>query len=511
MLKTNTIFLFHSWAATILCFLFVSCSFGSLRANRLEEHLLFLMPDTNELGQLAERQAVKQAIDQLIAELRAEKVSRKNTSQQILYLAERLERNFQRHYRPTATLADFFQHGQYSDASLAIIQALLLEELALPYVILINHWQPTVLADPAKSKISLHSPLTAQVKGIDQKKFQSEYLELLNLTLVSARRPSSAAETDSLFQQYYYAVKQPITLAQLTAFWHYQAALLAYEEARFDAVIRSLGQAKQRDQRLAFDALEQATYLQLSERNKGSEQLLFYFFEMWDKDPNNPYLPATLLNVFVQATDSLLVRGASFNAGEQLYLFLNKRATNRLLWQNQLRELYYIQKSRYYAAQNRYDLALPFIDSLYISQPNHPLFQQMVGGLSLRAIKASGVSGPALKAQLDQTVNRYPFLLRHPGVRDLLLRDQAMLIRDRYEADLGYQGDNLLAIFRTQLDIATKDERQAIWVLTAYVAASAYYFRLQDYSQARLLIEEALRYAPQDDFLLHRIEVLRRY
>lgn len=497
----------------ILLHIYLLLAVSALYADdRLEDHLVFLMPDAQPQVATTERAYFSRAFGALVAELKAENLEKKHKAQQLAYISERLQKNFQRKYVAEASLADFFLKGHYNDASLAIVQALLLTELSLPYVILIDHWQPKLLADPAKAKIWLQSPEAKQTKVIDQRAFQADYLALLRLTLLPAAPTANGADQDSLFQQYYYAYKNPVSFEQLTAFWHYQRALRAYRQADYEKVLQTLSQARLRDERPAFGALERAAQLQLIEKDGiNSQENLFYLFEMWHKDPRNGYVPAALLANFVQASDTLLKAGASFLAAEQRYHFLTSRGQAHPRWQNQLRELYYLQKSRYYAAQNRYDLAMPYVDSLYISEPQHPVFQQVVASLSLRAIEKSGASGQELKTQLDQATNRYPFLFRHPGIRDLLLRDQAKHIRSLYDAEQGYQGDNQLAIFRTQLHLGKADARQAIWVLEAYIAASNYYFRLGKYLHASQLIQEALKYAPEDHYLLHRLEVLQRY
>ncbi len=497
----------------ILLHIYLLLAVSALYADdRLEDHLVFLMPDAQAQEAVGERAYFSRAFAALLAELEAENLGNKQRAQQLVYISERLQKNFQRKYVAEASLADFFLKGHYNDASLAIVQALLLTELGLPYLILIDHWQPKLLADPAKTKTWLQSPEAKQTKATEQQAFQSDYLSLLRLTLLPGFQATDVSAQDSLFQQYYYAYKSPVSFEQLTAFWHYQRALRCYRQADYKKVLQTLSQARLRDERPAFGALERAAQLQLMEKDGvDGQENLFYLFERWHKDPHNGYVPAALLANFVQASDSLLKAGESFLAAEQRYNFLSSRGQGHPHWQNQLRELYYLQKSRYYAAQNRYDLAMPYVDSLYIAQPEHPVFQQVVASLSLRAIEKSGVSGHELKTQLDQATNRYPFLLRHPGIRDLLLRDQAKRIRSLYDTEQGYQGDNQLAIFRTQLHLGKAEARQSIWVLEAYIAASNYYFRLANYAHARRIIQEALLYAPEDHYLLHRQEVLQRY
>ncbi|MEL7162604.1 MAG: hypothetical protein AAFN92_17740, partial [Bacteroidota bacterium] len=90
-------------------------------------------------------------------------------------------------------------------------------------------------------------------------------------------------------------------------------------------------------------------------------------------------------------------------------------------------------------------------------------------------------------------------------------REQAWKVRDLYEKDRPDLAAPALERFRRSLvDIPIGSERN-LWTLTAFVAASNYHFRVEDFVGARKFLEEALRYAPQDQYLLHRREVLAKY
>lgn len=484
---------------------------AGLYADRLEDQLRFLIPDEGG-DRKTERQFFRRAFNDLVGQLEADKLGRQSTKKIVSRIRERIKNNFLREYVRGAELADFFRFGRYNDVSLALVYSLLLEHFDVSHFGKIDHWEAGILADPEGEKVWLSVPGRVKRGDPKEKAFRYDYVELLNLTVLPGRRPTSGTGVDSLFQRFHYGPKERLDFSTLSAYWHYQRAMLRYERGEYVEVIRTLGQARKRDDRAAFSALEQATYLQLAEmEGEDGKQALFYFFELWRKNPDNTYIPSALLTSFVYATNPLLHPGESFGKGEQLYQFMDSRGAHQPAWRNQLRELYYLQKSRYFAAQKNHEEVMAYVDSLYVLQPEHPVFQKFVGSLSLQSIRSSGARGRELKAMLDQLTLRYPFLLYHPAINDMLLADQARNIRDLYDADNSYQGDSQLAIFRTQLSQAPADDRRSLWVLTAYIAASNYYYRYYEYAQARRLIEEALRFAPKDPYLDHRLDLLRRY
>jgi len=106
---------------------------------------------------------------------------------------------------------------------------------------------------------------------------------------------------------------------------------------------------------------------------------------------------------------------------------------------------------------------------------------------------------------------RYPFIRTQERFADLHLRELAWKVRDDYERDDAFAGAESLSRFRAALIDIAIDEDRSVWTLTAFIAASNYYFRLEDYVQARFFVEEALRYNANDKYLLHRRDLLAKY
>lgn len=494
----------------VIAFLLLSLP---LRADRLDDQIRLLLPDETASGITTERQYLRQSLEGLIVDLENAKLGRKSVKKQIAGIRQQVNARYLKRFKQEASLMDFFRNGEYNDLSLALVYAILLEHFEINYAGLVNHWETEVIADPNGQKVRLTMPKARTGSAQKTRAFRYDYVELINLTILPAQRPKSANGVDSLFQLNHYAPREALDFSQMAAYAHYRQALQFYRTGEFLEVIRFLNVASLIDDRPAFDALEQATYLQLAELDgEDGQQALFYFFELWNKKPENKYLPAALLTHFIHATDQLLLSGNNdFGTAEQLYTFLESRGNKHPHWQKQLKELYYLQKSRFWAAQGRYDKVRSIVDSLYRMQPNNPVFKDVAGNLTLRALRASGTTGEELREKISEAIHRYPFLLNNPATNDLLLQDQARNIRRLYDADQGYRGDNQLAIFRTQVSQLPSGPRRSLWVLDAYVAASNYYFRLGNYQQALHLVTEALRFAPEDDYLLHRQEVLQRY
>ena len=65
--------------------------------------------------------------------------------------------------------------------------------------------------------------------------------------------------------------------------------------------------------------------------------------------------------------------------------------------------------------------------------------------------------------------------------------------------------------FEQLLALYGQTPRHRLWIRTAYISSSNYYFRAADYVSARYYIDRANILAPGDPYLEHRREVLARY
>jgi tetratricopeptide (TPR) repeat protein len=154
---------------------------------------------------------------------------------------------------------------------------------------------------------------------------------------------------------------------------------------------------------------------------------------------------------------------------------------------------------------------MSFMDSLYRYQPNNTAVQEVLAGMLVWSLRNSerefsrGLDGINLYSR------RYPFLHQNELFQDRHLLYQAERVRYYFDQDDLVKGGNYFEEFKRLLTTSRSAPRRNSWILTAYLAASNYYFRQGDYSQAFDLIQQARREAPDDPYLDHRAGVLRNY
>lgn len=495
----------------LLCSFFLCSFFPLLRADELTSRLRLVLPG-DDAPTVNERQFLYQRISQLFQELEGDKVDRKSTKKRISRIESRLHRNYLRNYVANASLTDAFRNGNYNDATAAVLTALALEEFKVDYDVYVDHWETYLVADPAGRAEKIYQPGHEKHKDASEAAFRRDYISVIRGTLVDELPAMGTEAVDKLFARYYYQPEKKLTFGQLSALLLYRRAQTAYRASDFTGAIALLEKALLKEERPAFLILRKAAEIQLKAINKPEvEGDILTLFQQWSDRPDNRYLPAAILQHFDEQQRLLLAENKLGEAADLLSDYLSRAPAGNASWAKSLSDLQQYRLLRHYFTNGRMDLAQRLAESLFAQNPEDASIRFVLGELVIDALRRSRSTGNEFYAAVEAAAARYPFIRQQDRFADLLLRELAWKVRDRYEQDDAHGGLDALNRFRRALVDIPIGEQRSLWTLTAFIAASNYHFRLEEYGPARDFVVEGLKYNPNDDYLLHRRDLLNRY
>ncbi|CAH1002229.1 hypothetical protein LEM8419_03146 [Neolewinella maritima] len=507
----------------LLCLL-ITCSATLLRADDLSGRLRMLYPGEDAEATL-ERAYLAKKLDNLFLQLsHHDRVERGPVHKQVERIQERFVRELLLTYDARAGLTDAFRSGSYNDATATLLYALTLEKYNIPYEAHVDHWESYLTVDPqGKRTIALHSPGTRTHTPAAERGYRREYLSLLRTVHEEDIAQLSPAAADQLFYRFYYRPAQRLSFRQLSAYAQFRRAQHAFTRADYTSAIADLHAAWLLDDRQAFLMYRRAVELQQS--SLSAPDVTGYvddLFTRWREDSTNRYLPAALLRHFDDRQQLLLTQDQPDKARHLLTTYCTRDATASPVlsrdgpapataWCDELKQLQHLRFLAHYQSRGEYVQALHLAEALLAEQPQDAQRQAYVAELTLVHLRQTTASPEELVTQARAAALRYPFLLQHDRYADIVLRQTALRVRDLFAQENVAAGQLELVHFRKQLrDIPNGYDRK-LWTLTAFVAASNYYFAERDYAPARAYIEEALGHDPTNDFLLHQQDLLRRY
>ncbi|TXF91444.1 hypothetical protein FUA23_01755 [Neolewinella aurantiaca] len=483
----------------------------SLQADALSSRLRLLLPG-DDAPTVNERQFLYQRVSLLFDVLENDKVGRKSIKKRIKKISSRLEDDYLRVYAPDARLADAFLTGRYNDATAALLTALAFEEFDVEYEGYVDHWEAYLVADPDRVNTVVYQPGHQKHKDNAELAFRRNYLELLRATLLADLPNMSNKEVDELFERYYYKPEKKLSFGQLTAFMQFRRAQAAYSAKDYTLAVELLENALSKEDRPAFLVLRKAAELQIKAINRPEvEGDIPTLFQQWSEAPDNKYLPAALLQHFDEQQRLLIAEGRIGEAADLLADYLNRAPAGKITWAGEMSRLQKYRLLSHHFLNGNISEARRIAENLYAEDPENETVKYLLGEIVIDQLRRSRATGRAFSSAVETAATDFPFIRRQDRFADLLLRELAWKVRDVFAEENGPGGEDALRTFRNSLVDIPINESRKIWTLTAFIAASNYYFRAEDYARARFYVEEGLKYNAGDEYLLHRRELLARY
>lgn len=485
--------------------------FSPLRADDLNSRLRLLLPGDHPAS-VNERQFLHQRIRSLYATMDASNIRRKSTKKQIARIEAFLEKNYLRTYQPDARLGDALRLGNYNDATAALLTALVLEHYELDYYAVVDHWETYLVVDPDNRREVLRHPASQKHRPERETAFRSDLIQLLRATIAPDLEVHGKEQLQAAFSTSFYSADSQLSFGQLTAYALFQRASAAYHHEQYEVAKTLSEQATRRENRPVFLALHRAAEMQLAALQPVDEaETIATFYELWAENPENTYYPAVILNHFDDYQQVLLATDRPDLARNALDDYAAKAPAGSAAWEKQLLTLQRYRLLRHYYQKGRLDLAKAEAEALYAEDPENETIRYLLGELILGSLRRANVADEALAAAVASAAKRYPFIRQRDRFAHLLLRNTAHKVRRLFAEDQLTDATDALASFRDLLPGVPESKERNLWTLTAFYAAADYYFRQQQYTRSRELVDEALRYNPADNFLLHQRDLLQRY
>ncbi len=471
---------------------------------QLELQLHALMPEgdfyTNDL-----RQYAQQRLQTYFQGLEQNRIGRKPIDKALDLIRQEAERHFFRQSAPFASFADLFNTGTYSTPTAVALYALTFEYFDIPYAASFSHEGIGIIVQPSSQPIPFLAVADNNQPAHLQYNLVTSYLDLLKATQLLPRdewnRPA-----EQLFQRYFLATNERMSIRQLAALIHYQLAVHQYSIGNYLICMEWLNKARLGSSQLAFQALERAALVQLAHQ---SDDPLSYMQRLWgDFQPD--WLATEMLRQFeqrmLQACNQNPVAPEVQPIIYEFYQLFNQSEK----YKQEIDKISCNIITRHHARQQQQAIDNIDLEKLHSYCPHDQSLQQALIDASMRSIR-SRMAQRDPELSFDAYRERYPFIIQNADFKDYDLQQKADRIHYCFSNNLIEEGHQLLTQFERTVVLYKTTPRLSSWVTTAYAAASQHYFLLREYTLARNLLETANRLAPGDPYLEDRLALLRRY
>ncbi|PHN02045.1 hypothetical protein [Flavilitoribacter nigricans] len=464
---------------------------------------MYLAPTSeNEGGGLT---YVMEEIRATAKKLERQKVKRKRQKKAIELIRDEVENRYLRSYRGLADFSSLFKARQYNELTAAALISMLLDELAMEHEL---YWEQ------GQAKITLEDgtllPIDQWGKNRPARRArEEEQSHLLNVLDALQLGPENSLHRAMVTPYSAGAEKRSLLPAELTGMLFYRRALDFYAKGKATAAVEALERARTYYTDPKLDLVRYAIlYRQASESGQDST-MVEPLFELYSLHPRSE-ISLELVRRFAQLAEYYLLRENDQPSFERLYDQYRRVFSGQLAILQQLKEIYFIEMAQFHAGRHEPHQVTTYLDSLSHYRPNDPKIQAILTPLLLRSLCNQKDPDEGLKI-VEEYRRDYPFLRNEALFLDMELCYRAERTRRAFDGEDEARGRECLEAFEQVLAQAGLTPRSESWITTAYTSASAYYFRNADYVNARWLIQRALALIPDDQFLLHRKDVLQNY
>lgn len=475
---------------------------SDLERKVLEDHFLknnsqyFMLAMAN--GLLLNETSVSRAKEKFyshIQSLDTEKFQTKKPDKKIKQAYDDIHKTFLVKYELKNRFEDIFNNGYYNCVSASLLYALAFEQLHIPFQIVEKPTHVYLVAYPEKESIIVETttPMAGFFEISDQ--FKLNYLKVLKEQKLISAQEFSSANTNTLFDKYYFGDQTNITLEQLIGLQYLNEGLYNLdEEKHLDALYQ----------------FEKAYMLYPSERVGYLLMLAAYnaFTGMEKKDEAHALCLAKLSRYkkfgikgdvvqgeFVGVINELLFEKGEKEKLDSYYKVLHNHLVDTVL-KTDVAFIYNYENGRMLHNKSKFKEALPYLEEVLNLKPHHQDGNSLFISCLVKSFK--NIENADIISRLEHYSTKHQLLLENNVFNELFAVAYLIEFDHSYQENNAVKGEKYRLLFENLKKAHSDLPIDAHLVANAYSSGALYYFKKGQDSKAKSLLAAGLQVSPDN-------------
>lgn len=410
-------------------------------------------------------------------------------------------------YEDIASFGEIFEKGYYNCVSATALFAVILDHYSVPFQIKELPSHVYLVAYPGVHNILFEATNPNGFYVPDSKAKESYVNDLLKLKLITQEYINKVGYPRA-FEEMYYS-QDNIDLVQLASFQYYNQALTLYQEEKAEEAIPYILKA------YSLSPATRIEYLKISlisghlqKSNLDGPKDMLYLTELGNSLKDDG-MRTSIIKIFESYIYQKLFKNSNDSLLNSSYDFLRTNLKDSLL-KNEITHRYNIGFADWYRIKGRLEESLKYARVAYKYNPNDVTIQELISAVLLKRVTA-GIGRSDNLEKLTEFSMEFPFLKDNPYFESLYATNYAYLAYKNFETDQkveGYRYMKLLedAVEKLGEELIVPDNLLAM----VYAEAGAHHYRQREYHKAREIILRGFKYAPDDEELQARLEIVEK-
>lgn len=281
------------------------------------------------------------------------------------------------HYDEEAFFDDIFDNGKYNCVTASALFAIILDRLAIPYVIKETPVHVYLIADPGVSEYVIESTLPGEKMVQFDGRFKSNFVEYLHNNKIISEAEFRNSSTEDLFNKHY-SNDQTINLKQLAGIQYYNKGVFLFNKALYHDALVHFEKAEMLHPEDIIRYMKNNSLLNvLNEENKkkvyDGKILARYILA---NDSNSMGIEYGM-EYFNAVTHELVINHPNIDAYKKYYEQLSEVMDSENDFTD-LKQTYYFYLGYYEASRQEYAQALQYLEKAYLINPDNINTKQLI-------------------------------------------------------------------------------------------------------------------------------------
>lgn len=445
----------------------------------------------------------------IIRDLEKEKIGEKKFKKSAKIIFERVHSHL-RLYKEIAHFDQIFDDGTYNCLTASALFAFVLEHFKIPYALIEMPTHVFVLLDPGGENIWLET--TDPTDGLFRLDKSKVVAELRQQKLISEAEAQQKND-EELYDIYFKKMQVKITLNQLAGLAYHNYAVDQFAKKEYQKSVSSIEKASYFYRSEGRDELRMIALSTIIDNTESFERPEDYapYFALYDYPAMHQKLNVMLEEIFEKTARKYLMESYNEPKFDQFYQYFVGTATLRKQSVNFYHFINYFYKGLNAGMKNNFAKSLTMLDSANMLKPHNTILEQLMGASIVECIrKDKYLFRPT---NTDSLLIRYAFLKDN---KDFIAEHCQHKLKSTLDLfDNGNEKEAFAALAAYEPTLATlksqSDLEYHLSVQLLYNAASRVFIKKDDYKQCRLWLEKGLERSPNNDFLLHQMEMVKEH
>ena len=417
--------------------------FGSVTAKAIDYLPLFLISDS-ALYSDVQGEEIKAKLEEFIR--RSGYVPNQEfKSKDLKKIYKDIHDAFLKKYVDNPSFGELFVNGNYNCATATALYALLLDQLGIKYKIRETPVHVYIIAEPETLNMVFETTSPGSRPVEIGEKSKSQFVNYLFKNKLISKEEYNGGDKSALFEKHFYG-DEVIDMKKMAGLLYYNAGIKAISEDDYREGYKNFEKA------FYLYPDKKMTYLTsvclgkiISEKGMLEDEKAYPYFLRFGEIAKEDNGMDALLEYMDKITEKLLLKSPDHQKYHAIYDAVSTSVTDSTTL-SKLKYLHHYQTAHYYSIKNKVDSALIFLDSVYATNKNDLLIQELISNsIGEKMRRAIGNEDSAVN-ELNRYFTKYAFIDKTDKLGEFYTYCLSTVMSKRFKKNDAKDGDKYLGM-----------------------------------------------------------------